>query len=224
MVQPVRVVQPDVAGWTPSVLTEYEIGRAIWAAEIVAKSDKPVTEVGCRTVTAPEALLDDLRECLKLASEAADVKIWTRSAGGKRLRYGFYRGAWVMGALDFLDRAELPDVDRAWINGLLFGYRSEAIQRSRRRLRRDNESDRSVAKRATKFPSHCIEVAVLALRRFLARLKMLLGIAARLAAVNASPLDRFVRIHEIAHCPASELLAGQVSTHHKRVANMEVNN
>jgi hypothetical protein len=134
MGQAARVTQSDVAGWTPSVLTEYEIGRAVWAAEIIAKSDKPVTEIGCRTVTSRETLIDDLRECLKLASEAADVKIWTRAADGKRLRYGFYRDEWVVGALDFLDRADLPDVDRAWINGLLFGYRSDAIQRFINRL------------------------------------------------------------------------------------------
>ena len=120
--------------WTPAVLTEYEVGRAVWAAESIAKSDKPVAEIGCRGIASPEALMDDLRECLKLASEAADVKIWTRSAGGKRLRYGFYREAWVVDALDFLDRADLLDVDRAWINGLLFGYRSEAIQRFIARL------------------------------------------------------------------------------------------
>jgi hypothetical protein len=128
MGQAVRKPQ-SAAGWTPAVLTEYEIGRAIWAAEIIAKSDKPVTEVGCRAA-APAALEADLRECLKLASESADVKIWMRrSDGGKRLRYGFYREAWVVGALDFLDRADLPETDRAWINGLLFGYRSDAIQR-----------------------------------------------------------------------------------------------
>lgn len=121
--------------WTPAVLTEYEIGRAVWAAEIVAKSDKPVTEVGCRAITSAVAVVDDLCECLKLASEAADVKVWTRrSDRGDRIRYGFYRDAWVLGALEFLDRADLPDVDRAWINGLLFGYRSDAIQRFINRL------------------------------------------------------------------------------------------
>jgi hypothetical protein len=134
MGQPARITQRDVVGWTPCILTEYEIGRAIWAAEIVAKSDKPVTEAGSLVAASPDALLDDLRECLKLASESADVKIWTRSAGGKRLRYGFYRDAWVVDALDFLDRADLPDADRAWINGLLFGYRSDAIQRFLNRL------------------------------------------------------------------------------------------
>lgn len=126
----------QAVSWTPSVLTEYEIGRAIWAAEIIAKSDKPITEVGSRAVASPDALMDDLRECLKLASEAADVRIWTRrTEDGKRLRYGFYREAWVLDALEFLDRANLPDVDRAWINGLLFGYRSDAIQRFIDRLR-----------------------------------------------------------------------------------------
>lgn len=73
------------------------------------KSDKPVTEIGSRAITSPDALENDLRECLKLASEAADVKIWMRrSDGGKRMRYGFYREAWVTGALDFLDRTDLP--------------------------------------------------------------------------------------------------------------------
>jgi hypothetical protein len=134
MGQTARIAPPDVADWTPSVLTEYEIGRAIWAAEIIAKSDKPVTEVGCRAIVSREALANDLRECLKLASESDDVKIWTRAADGKRVRYGFYRDAWVVGALDFLDRADLPDSDRAWINGLLFGYRSDAIQRFINRL------------------------------------------------------------------------------------------
>jgi hypothetical protein len=129
MGQAARRTQP-VAEWAPAVLTEYEIGRAVWAAEIVAKSDKPVAEVGCRSITSPDALVNDLHECLKLASEAAEVKIWTRrSDGGKRLRYGFYRDEWVVGALAFLDHADLPDADRAWINGLLFGFRSDAIQR-----------------------------------------------------------------------------------------------
>lgn len=122
------------ADWTPAVLTEYEIGRAVWAAEIIAKSDKPITEIGSRAITSAEALENDLRECLKLASEAVDVKIWMRRSDGGRMRYGFYREAWVTGALDFLDRADLPDVDRAWINGLLFGYRSDTIQRFISRL------------------------------------------------------------------------------------------
>src|SRR2546428_3397300 len=100
MGQAAHIAQPGVAGWTPSVLTEYEIGRAVWAAETIPKSDKPVTEIGSRAITSPDALENDLRECLKLASEAADVKIWMRP-DGKRMRYGFYREAWVTGALDF---------------------------------------------------------------------------------------------------------------------------
>jgi hypothetical protein len=126
---PAALRPQPVEDWTPAVLTEYEIGRAVWAAEIIAKSDKPVAEIGSRAITSPEALENDLRECLKLASEALDVKIWMRRSDGGRIRYGFYREAWVPAALDFLDRADLPDVDRSWINGLLFGYRSDAIQR-----------------------------------------------------------------------------------------------
>jgi hypothetical protein len=127
MGQPARKPQAE-AGWTPAVLTEYEIGRAILAAEIIARSEKPVVEVGCQKVTSTAALEDDLRECMKLAGHADNVRVWTRTTIGNRVRYGFYREGWVLDALDFLDRAELPDVDRAWIGGLLFGYRADAIQ------------------------------------------------------------------------------------------------
>jgi hypothetical protein len=138
---PSSSLQPENC-WTPSVLTEYEIGRAVWAAEIVAKSDKPITEVGSCAIASPAALVDDLRECLKLATrDAADVKIWTRvSADGKRVRYGFYREPWVVGALDFLDRTKLSDDDNAWISGLLFGYRTDAIERFIRFIHSNEEA------------------------------------------------------------------------------------
>jgi hypothetical protein len=123
-----HAAQPEVTGWTPTVLTEYEIGRAILAAEIIARSEKPVSEVGCQRVTSTVALEDDLRECVNRAGHADNVRVWTRSASGNRVRYGFYREGWVLDALDFLDRAELADVDRSWIGGLLFGYRADAIQ------------------------------------------------------------------------------------------------
>lgn len=123
-----RTTQPDVVGWTPAVLTEYEIGRAILAAETIARSEKPVAEVGCQKVTSIVALEDDLRECVKLAGHADNVCVWTRATSGGRVRYGFYREGWVLDALGFLDRADLSSVDRAWISGLLFGYRTDAIQ------------------------------------------------------------------------------------------------
>lgn len=114
--------------WVPAVLSEYEVGRAIWAAEAVARSEKPVAEVGTRPVDSLDALEGDLRECLKLVHDSEDVRFWTRPAGETRVRYGFYREAWALAALDFLDRAELASTDRAWISGLLFGYRADAIQ------------------------------------------------------------------------------------------------
>ena len=128
MGQPAHVTQHDVAGWTPAVLTEYEIGRAILAAEIIARSEKPVAEVGCQKIASTVTLEDDLRECVKLAGHADNVRVWTRATSGGRVRYGFYREGWVLDALDFLDRADFSDVDRAWIGGLLFGYRADAIQ------------------------------------------------------------------------------------------------
>jgi len=115
--------------WVPAVLTEYEVGRAIWAAEIVARSEKPIAEVGTRSIGPQDALESDLRECLKLVRDSDDVRFWTRPAGETRVRYGFYRERWVLQALDFLDGADLASADRAWISGLLFGYRSDAIQR-----------------------------------------------------------------------------------------------
>jgi hypothetical protein len=128
MGQAACIPQPDVAGWTPSVLTEYEVGRAVWAAQMIARSDKSVAEVGACKVETLDALTADLLQCLKIAGHAAGVKVWTRPTSGNRVRYGFYREAWVLDALDFLDRAKLADADHAWISGLLFGYRPDAIQ------------------------------------------------------------------------------------------------
>ena len=128
MGQAAQRAQPVEDHWTPAVLAEYEVGRAILAAETIARSEKPVAEVGCQKVASTVALEDDLRECVKLAGHADNVRVWTLATDGGRTRYGFYREGWVLDALDFLDRAELPEVDRVWIGGLLFGYRSDAIQ------------------------------------------------------------------------------------------------
>ena len=72
----------------------------------------------------------DLRGCLDFVGRVGEVKFWTRQAGDVSLfRYGFYREPWALQALDFMDQAEdLCDTDRAWMNGLLFGYSPQAIQ------------------------------------------------------------------------------------------------
>lgn len=115
------------SNWTPKVLSEYEIAQAIAAIDAIALTQKPVAEAGARRATQAE-LEDDLKECLRLAGEAeGQVRIWIK-AEGARLQYGFYRESWVLQALGFLDRADLSGTDRAWISGLLFGYRSDAIQ------------------------------------------------------------------------------------------------
>lgn len=112
--------------WRPKVFSEYEVGRAVSAIEAVSRADKPVAEVGA-AVALHADLECDLKECLALVRGCEDVRFWIKEDGGE-LRYGFYREAWVMDALAFLDAAELAEKDRTWINGLLFGYRPAAIQ------------------------------------------------------------------------------------------------
>jgi hypothetical protein len=110
----------------PRALSEYEVGRAVAAIEAVSRTEKPVAEVGCQEAALAD-LEDDLQNCLKLADTTGEIRFWTKPTG-TRFRYGFYKDTWVLGALDFLDRAQLGEVERAWISGLLFGYRSGAIQ------------------------------------------------------------------------------------------------
>ena len=116
----------DPAQWVPRVLSEYEIGRSISAIEAVLRTDKPIAEVGCRQ-TAVVDLEADLQRCLDLVRRPCPVRFWTRT-DGSRIRYGFYLHPWAVEALDFLDHSALEDAERAWIGGLLFGYRPDAIQ------------------------------------------------------------------------------------------------
>jgi hypothetical protein len=120
-----RNAAQTTAEWTPQVLSEYEVGRVMAAIETIARLSKPIAEVGCRKISMA-ALESDLRECLALAS-ADGVRFWTKTFGD-RVRYGFYRESWALDALDFLERRDLSQTDRAWISGLLFGYRPDAIQ------------------------------------------------------------------------------------------------
>jgi hypothetical protein len=112
--------------WTPRVLSEYEIGRAVGAIEAVSRSDKPIAEVGSIDAARTE-LEADLQGCLGLVRGADDIRFWIRP-GGDSWRFGYYREAWAVNALDFLDSSDLSEFDRAWISGLLFGYRPTAIQ------------------------------------------------------------------------------------------------
>ena len=115
----------DPAQRVPRILSEYEIGRSISAIEAVLRTDKPIAEVGCRQGTLSD-LEADLQGCLDLVQRQCPVQFWTRQ-DGPRIRYGFYLQPWAIEALDFLDRADLGEPERAWIGGLLFGYRPDAI-------------------------------------------------------------------------------------------------
>lgn len=108
------------------MLSDYEIGRCISAIEAIARTDKPISECGSASATAVD-LEADLLACLQLVRHADGVNFWMR-VSGKRLRFGFYREAWALRALDFLSQADLRPEDRAWISGLLFGYQPGQIQ------------------------------------------------------------------------------------------------
>lgn len=117
---------PETTQWIPRVLSEYEIGKAIASIEAVLRADKPIAEVGCRQAEIAD-LESDLSACVGLVSADCGVRFWTR-VSGNRFRYGFYKEPWVLDAIEFLDRTDLDAVTRAWISGLLFGYRPSAIQ------------------------------------------------------------------------------------------------
>jgi hypothetical protein len=113
--------------WQPLILTEFEIGQAMAAIEGVSRLEKPLAEVGTRTASEQD-LEQDLLACIESAGETQRVFPWIRRVG-EHCRFGYYAEPWALEALDFLDRTDLKPSDRHWISGLLFGYRSSAIQR-----------------------------------------------------------------------------------------------
>jgi hypothetical protein len=117
-------VADSLSGWIPKVLSEFEIGQAMAAIEGVDRLGKPMAEVGLRLVD-PADLDHDLRWCI--SDSGARVFLWIRRHG-ERWSFGFYQQPWVLDAMDFLERADLPLNDRHWITGLLFGYQPHAIQ------------------------------------------------------------------------------------------------
>lgn len=118
------LVVPDTS-WKPAILTEFEIGQAMAAIEGIARLEKPLAEIGTR-IADEDDLRRDLQACIDAAGETR-VFPWIRRVG-EHVRFGYYAEPWVLDALDFLDRTELQPSDRHWITGLLFGYRSGAIQ------------------------------------------------------------------------------------------------
>ena len=115
------------------LLSEYECGRAQIAIEWVARAQKPVVEIGGRPETECDlrALAHDLNRCIARSGET--VRAFVIPDGTPRYCcYGFYRYPWAVEAMIFAwgKNARRPNSRQwAWIQGLIFGYSPDAIQR-----------------------------------------------------------------------------------------------
>jgi len=115
------------------VLTEYECGRAQMAIEWVARSQKPIVEIGGRPVRGCDflALARDLDQCIAQSGESVRAFVMPDGIQGYCC-YGFYRYPWAIKAMltvwgikpKFTNRYDL-----LWLQGLIFGYSPDAIQR-----------------------------------------------------------------------------------------------
>ncbi len=119
--------------WMPKVMSEYEIGRCMSAITAVMLLDKPIAEVMTRKADR-KALESDIRNCIRL-SRTKKVQFFIRKVG-PCYTYGFYREPWALRALNFMDKTNLDQYNRDWINGLLFGYHPRAIEEFLRRNRK----------------------------------------------------------------------------------------
>jgi len=114
------------------ILSEYECGRALTAIEWVARAQKPIVEVGGFPLAACDvrALVHDLERCISMSRESVRAFIMpTRESDF--FCYGFYRYPWAVQALLAVWGVEpVPDPHSAlWLQGLVFGYSPDAIQR-----------------------------------------------------------------------------------------------
>lgn len=89
------------------VLTEYEAGRALLAIEWVARSQKPIVEVGgCSVVDCDiRSLAHDLDRCIAYSGESVRGFVMPDRVAGYCC-YGFYRYPWAIKALLTVWRAE----------------------------------------------------------------------------------------------------------------------
>jgi hypothetical protein len=112
-------------------LSEYECGRAQMAIEWVARSQKPVVEIGGRPSEGCDfvTLAADLNQCIAHSGEAVSGFIIPDKLAGYCC-YGFYRYPWAIEALlDVWEIERAPEGTRSlWRQGLVFGYSPEAIQ------------------------------------------------------------------------------------------------
>jgi hypothetical protein len=117
-----------------ATICRYTYKQCMIAIKVIARGRKPFAQVSA--MRARKADLEyDLAMCLKRAGQTGKVFYWIRHYGQEgpwrglyRWRFGFYRQPWTLSAFDFLDRADLVQVDRDWIQGLFFGYSPKRIQ------------------------------------------------------------------------------------------------
>lgn len=116
------------------ILTEYEYGRAQIAIEWVARSQKPIVEIGGRPLKECNVirLARDLNDCIVKSGESVRAFIAQDNVAG-HCCYGFYRYSWAMQALLMLlgknKSGPIRALDLLWMRGLVFGYSPDAIQR-----------------------------------------------------------------------------------------------
>ena len=109
-------------------LSPYDLARCHAAIESVERRDKPVAEV---PITAPVellgAIIDDLALCAA-ETETHEIRVHVDYRDGVAL-CAFYRYDWCRAALEFVRRGGCPPPALHWIQGLLFGYDPEAVER-----------------------------------------------------------------------------------------------
>ena len=119
----------------PPLLTEYELGRCLAGIEAVERLGKPLAEVGGKATTIEEAerLRRELRAFAR-RSGASSAKPYVTRAEDGWTTFGFYVQPWTLDAMAFIEeRGGSLDEHLHWIQGLLFGYRPEAIGKFLRR-------------------------------------------------------------------------------------------
>jgi hypothetical protein len=135
------------------MLTEYECGRAQTAIEWVARSQKPIVEIGGSPIRDCDlrALARDLNHCISQSGESVRGFVIPDKTPGYCC-WGFYQYPWAIEALLAAwgnKRASNDARYSLWLQGLVFGYSPDAIQRfissassaraSKMRLRRRTE-------------------------------------------------------------------------------------
>jgi hypothetical protein len=110
-------------------LSQYDLARCHSAIESVERRNKPVAEFPI-VVSAPMLgqLVDDLRQCA-VQSETGEIRVHISYRDGVAL-CAFFRYEWCRAALAFLKKGDgCPPPALHWVQGLLFGYDPESIER-----------------------------------------------------------------------------------------------